>query len=447
MMLAHCASVASRAACLLSSIVVFAAPPEPSRQLDDDDAANIAQGGCPGSGHCCAANGTPGCDDFSCCNLVCGADSFCCSVGWDQGCADLAGVLCDAAACPPVCPGTGDCCQSNVTPGCDNAFCCDLVCTQDAFCCEGVWTRGCADLADILCPDLCLPTDPCPGQGDCCLANDTVGCNDQTCCETICAEDSFCCTGQWDSICATLADVLCVPLCAGSCPSVGDCCAPHAGGGCDDAICCDAVCSADPSCCSGNWGPDCVTLADSLCPDTCGGSCPGEGSCCETHATSGCSDPTCCETVCATEPFCCFLGWGLDCVSVARDFCGDLCTNPPVCPGEGDCCLIGGTPGCDEASCCERVCAENPACCSGTWDATCVAAAGDLCGLACQCPLFGDFDGNGMVDLADVAWFQRCFTGPDGGPVDAACTCGDAANDGDIDLVDFRAFYADLKAP
>ena len=39
--------------------------------------------GLPGSGDCCDDNGTPACDDADCCNAVCGTDPFCCGVGWD----------------------------------------------------------------------------------------------------------------------------------------------------------------------------------------------------------------------------------------------------------------------------------------------------------------------------------------------------------------------------
>lgn len=52
----------------------------------------------------------------------------------------------------------------------------------------------------------------------------------------------------------------------------------------------------------------------------------------------------------------------------------------------------------------------------------------------------GDLDGNGVVDLADYAVFQGCFTGPGGGPVDGECMAGDSDLDGDIDLIDFGAF-------
>ena len=95
----------------------------------------------------------------------------------------------------------------------------------------------------------------------------------------------------------------------------------------------------------------------------------------------------------------------------------------------------------------ERVCAENSSCCNGAWDSTCVALADDLCGNTCQCPTFGDFDDNGAIDLADLAWFQRCFTGPDGTISDSSCACGDAAGNGDIDLVDFKAFHTTFHRP
>ncbi len=47
----------------------------------------------------------------------------------------------------------------------------------------------------------------------------------------------------------------------------GSCGLAHAGIGCDDPICCNAVCSADPLCCEEGFGWDtaCVALAESLC--------------------------------------------------------------------------------------------------------------------------------------------------------------------------------------
>ncbi len=48
-----------------------------------------------GDGDCYEPNGTPGCDNTECCDLVCGLDSFCCDVEWDLACAEFAGVFCE----------------------------------------------------------------------------------------------------------------------------------------------------------------------------------------------------------------------------------------------------------------------------------------------------------------------------------------------------------------
>ncbi|MHC5006859.1 MAG: hypothetical protein ACYTGF_05810, partial [Planctomycetota bacterium] len=61
-----------------------------------EDDGNPACG--PGAGDCCASNGTPGCDDEDCCNLVCDLDPFCCETSWDGICADHAVDLC--GICP-----------------------------------------------------------------------------------------------------------------------------------------------------------------------------------------------------------------------------------------------------------------------------------------------------------------------------------------------------------
>ena len=42
--------------------------------------------GDPASGSCHKDNGTPGCDDPSCCSFVCEIDVFCCDVEWDASC-------------------------------------------------------------------------------------------------------------------------------------------------------------------------------------------------------------------------------------------------------------------------------------------------------------------------------------------------------------------------
>ena len=56
------------------------------------------------------------------------------------------------------------------------------------------------------------------GGGDCCVANPgTTCCADQSCCDTVCASDAYCCQTEWDQICANEAATLCPACGAGSC--------------------------------------------------------------------------------------------------------------------------------------------------------------------------------------------------------------------------------------
>jgi len=60
--------------------------------------------------------------------------------------------------------------------------------------------------------------------GDCCGATNTPFCNNESCCETVCAIDSFCCDMTWDQLCADIASDEC-PSCTG--PSNDNCDAPQ----------------------------------------------------------------------------------------------------------------------------------------------------------------------------------------------------------------------------
>jgi hypothetical protein len=225
---------------------------------------------CPGDGDCCEPNGSPGCDDAGCCEQVCAADAFCCETEWDALCAQATCALCtiDCCLCDPecngACPGEGDCCVANGSPGCGNATCCLTVCSLDAFCCEIQWDSICVGIAAGIPACRCEAVDPCPGEGECCDSNGTPGCNDEACCEVVCAVDSFCCNEGWDSICGNLAIGLC-ELCAG-CPGMGDCCIPNGTPACQDAACCEAVCSVDPFCCTTLWDEICADQAQQICP-------------------------------------------------------------------------------------------------------------------------------------------------------------------------------------
>jgi len=90
----------------------------------------------------------------------------------------------------------------------------------------------------------------------------------------------------------------------------------------------------------------------------------------------------CCDIVCAVDPFCCETQWDQICCEQATQLCGedcrtggDLCVGTFACvtdPLFGDVVLV-------DAECCQLVCSVYPQCCAAGWDATCCAAAVDLC--------------------------------------------------------------------
>ncbi len=224
------------------------------------------------------------------------------------------------------------------------------------------------------------------------------------------------------------------------CPGSGDCCVAHGLPGCDSIGCCETVCGADFFCCIG-WGSDCVLLAEELCGSLCGGgNCPGTGDCCTAHASPGCDNALCCDLVCTATPACCSGTWSAACANLAVAIC-DVCEPPIVCPMQGDCCGYNFTPGCDRKGCCELICIElgDEFCCRGKWDLVCARKAGENCPNVCDCETFGELSGDGVVDLRDFAKFSNCFTGP-GGSVPDPCACADYDGDDDVDAEDVDPF-------
>ncbi len=100
-------------------------------------------------------------------------------------------------------PGTGDCLVANGTPFCENGACCEAVCAADPYCCNTEWDEGCVSLTDDF-PYECSGEPGCgePGTGDCLAANGSPFCENATCCEAVCAADPYCCTTEWDQVCA-----------------------------------------------------------------------------------------------------------------------------------------------------------------------------------------------------------------------------------------------------
>ncbi|MDO8629030.1 MAG: hypothetical protein Q7R41_00925 [Phycisphaerales bacterium] len=118
------------------------------------------------------------------------------------------------------CPGTESCCIAHPTPGCDDPLCCDVVCNRMLFCCEGLWSSACANIAVQVC-DVCEPPFVCPQPGECCVGRSfSTGCERSACCQAVCTLDEYCCTGEWDGVCAQKAVAHCLNVCA--CESFGN---------------------------------------------------------------------------------------------------------------------------------------------------------------------------------------------------------------------------------
>ncbi len=178
---------------------------------------------------------------------------------------------------------------------------------------------------------LVAPPAPCPAPGSCTVAHGTAGCDDATCCDAVCAVDTFCCNNQWDSICVNEANDLCLG-CGGV--STGSCYVAHLTPHCEDQTCCDAVCAIDAFCCNNQWDSICVNEATSLC-NSCGGS--ATSSCYVTHNNPHCNDADCCNTVCAVDAFCCNNQWDSICVGEALDLCAvQVVAGPITNPANGN---------------------------------------------------------------------------------------------------------------
>ncbi|MCH8252626.1 MAG: hypothetical protein IID36_09265 [Planctomycetes bacterium] len=268
-----------------------------------------------GSGSCCEAHDTPGCDNQACEVTVCAEDAFCCDTEWDDFClsdaCDLSVCDCSDEACAVV-EQPGDCCVITLVPTCTNTACEAVICAADAFCCETEWDVVCVEAAcaEAVCncpDDGCAGDggdsdppggggggggppvdDPVDGEGACCEANGSPGCADPTCQDAVCGADAYCCDTEWDSECVLIA-------CA------------------DDACACgSAECDSDGD------GDDPAEDPDPE-PE------PGEGDCCKANGSLGCDDAVCQVCVCAFNALCCSFDWGASCALVAGGGCEDAC--------------------------------------------------------------------------------------------------------------------------
>ena len=339
---------------------------------DEAACACVSGDACPGgTGGCCSAEESWGCEDALCQACVCLHGPECCDQAddyWNPYCAGVA-----AQECAGYCPcDDSPCCEPHTGGGCAEAACESCVCADMPSCCSGEWTAECATLAAL---GTCAGVCPCAGP--CCDAHASPGCDDYPCQACVCSQEPYCCgdAGEWNYQCAADARGLCADACA--CAERGPCCLGHEGQGCEEPLCEACVCDLDPSCCTTEWTAACAALAGGAqCAETCG--CPG--GCCEAGTDPGCVDTACMECVCdGYAPGCCLDGWGADCADYAMNECNPTCG----CDDWLDCASPHETPGCGEPLCADCVCDVLPSCCSGAWTQDCAIKARTACGDVC----------------------------------------------------------------
>jgi hypothetical protein len=149
----------------------------------------------------------------SCAAEVCANDDYCCNVAWDAMCVAEVDTFC---ASP--CGGGGGCavdiCTNDDLPAQNVSCgpCVAAVCAEDPFCCNttsGAWDGYCIQAAALtaVCEPLC-------GGGcahDVCVMGGPLDPGCSSCAASVCDDDDWCCTYEWDSICVdmAIADMAC----------------------------------------------------------------------------------------------------------------------------------------------------------------------------------------------------------------------------------------------
>ncbi len=436
---------------------------------------------------CCVSHDSPGCSNPSCCAYICAIDPYCCATTWDSICANEAIANCPSCTAPATsCTSSNDsCCTAHATPYCSNPTCCGIVCAMDAYCCNNQWDTVCANEAIANCATCgtAAPTSCGNSNDSCCTAHGTPYCSNPGCCAIVCALDPYCCNTQWDGICAGEAIANCA-TCGTAAPTSCDnsddsCCVAHPAPFCSNPGCCAIVCALDPYCCSNQWDSICANEASQSCSECLPTLLPLNNECvaatdvglgnhffdttnatdstnnfplecsfngtgifkdvwfryvhagdCVTDVTVSTCDTAAFDTILAVSTGC--SGTVIACNDDACDVqssvtfsaapgtaylirlggylgasgAGALVISAAPCPPAcgtvtNDCCLPAATPFCADAACCSAVCAVDPFCCSNHWDSICANEATGLC-ASCAIPCPWDINGSGSVDGADL---------------------------------------------
>lgn len=208
-------------------------------------------------GNCCAESDSPGCDQQLITECVCASDDYCCTESWDgvcvaqvetEGCAQCTGVVCGDGVCTPEEEDCETC--SNDCGECP--FCGDGVCDSAGESCAGC-PDDCGECVDL-----------------CCSSQNGPGCGNPTVEACVCAFDSYCCTDQWDSACASEVEQFGCGTCGGG-GGGNSCCSANGTPGCDNSAVQDCVCADifNLGCCFFSWDASCANAVTQLGCGTC----------------------------------------------------------------------------------------------------------------------------------------------------------------------------------
>lgn len=256
-----------------------------------------------------------------------------------------------------------------------------------------------------------------PTPGGCCTDNATANCNDSTCAGCVCEFDPYCCTTQWDGLCAMAASNWCAPICGCALPGQQPTAtpvptdtptptpAPTVAGSCPlfDAG------QALPVSASGSTagvsnamgGVSCGDGGTSSADVTYQWTAPADGA--YAISTLGSAFNTILSVLdggCSGTPLACnddsgntmqsqvivTLATAQTVVIVVDGSGGDAGAYHLSITHAGDCCSANPSPACASAACASCVCAVDSYCCSVQWDGICASAALDSCAPACGCP-------------------------------------------------------------
>ena len=107
------------------------------------------------------------------------------SCAWFQddcwGCGPGSGFQCDNECDLPYCfaSGEGSCCEANGSPGCEDADAQLCVCDVLPYCCDTMWVEACVTVAAEICGDCPIPDPECSTNLDCAV--------NETCADGLCA--------------------------------------------------------------------------------------------------------------------------------------------------------------------------------------------------------------------------------------------------------------------